>query len=84
MGKDSMDRIFLLLGKSSLFQTNKTQNKLKNKENGKSIYMLFNSCGENSHVNPHEKPQVTVSSTNKIVININSIPIGTFKSCCRG
>ena len=32
-------------------------------------------CGENSHVNPHEKPQVTVSLANKVVININSIPV---------
>ena len=30
-------------------------------------------CGENSHVNPYEKPEVTVSLVNKIVININSI-----------
>ena len=41
-------------------------------------------CGENSHVNPHEEPQVTVSPANKIVININSIPTRAFKSCCRG
>lgn len=47
--------------------------KLKIKRMEKVLTCSLILCGENSHLNPHEKPQVTTSRTNKIAININSI-----------
>ena len=50
-----------------------TKLKIKRMENVFTYSLI--PCGENSHVNPQEKPQVIVSLANKIVININSIPV---------